>query len=398
MVEWARKAPIAGPGIELRVPSEREIRVTKSELVKRGASWLAEMLLKAASTDPKLLDQICRAMRDAPQPAAGGAASTDDDAEPHMVGESPAMRAVFDSIRRFAPTDLPILITGESGTGKELAAQAIHERSPFAKGPFVAVNAAGLPPTLIASELFGHEKGAFTGASERRIGRIEQANGGTLFLDEIGDLPLDLQVHLLRFLQERTIQRVGGHGEIKVRARIVAATNVDLEKAMAEGRFRQDLFFRLDVLRLHLPPLRERDGDAELLARYFAGRICREFGRTPPSFDPGAVAFINTYPWPGNVRELISKTRRAALVAEGQTIRVQDLSPEPSRPAAPIQAPATTLQGALNTTEAKILDDVLRTNGFNVTKAARTLGVSRITVYKLMKKYRLSRPARPGGV
>ncbi|HEX6978650.1 MAG TPA: sigma-54 dependent transcriptional regulator [Alphaproteobacteria bacterium] len=368
-------------------------RITKGELVKRGASWLADLVLRAARDNPKFLDQLCRDMRKAPA-AASDHALADGSGEPHMVGESPQMRAVFDVIRRFAPTDLPILITGESGTGKELAALAIHERSPFAKGPFVAVNAAGLPPTLIASELFGHERGAFTGAVERRIGRIEQANGGTLFLDEIGDLPLDLQAHLLRFLQERTIQRVGGYGEIKVTARVVAATNVDLERAVAEGRFRQDLFFRLDVLRLHLPPLRERDGDVELLARYFIDRIAREFGKAPPPLAEDAVAFIRSYAWPGNVRELISKVRRAMIVADGRAIRASDLCPDVA-----IQRTAwasggdTRLQDARDAAQARILEEALRANNFNVTKAARALGVSRVTVYKLMKKYKLYRSA-----
>jgi len=366
-------------------------RITKSDLVKRGASWLADFVLKAARDDPRFFDRLCRDMRMAPAESSDPVVA-DGAGEPHMVGDSPQMRAVFDVIRRFAPTDLPILITGESGTGKELAALAIHERSPFAKGPFVAVNAAGLPPTLIASELFGHEKGAFTGAIERRIGRIEQANGGTLFLDEIGDLPLDLQTHLLRFLQERTIQRVGGYGEIKVRARVVAATNVDLERAVAEGRFRQDLFFRLDVLRLHLPPLREREGDAELLARYFVDRISREFGKSPPPLAEDAIAFIRSYAWPGNVRELISKVRRAMIVADGRAIRASDLCPDVTvQRIACARSEDMRLQDARDAAQARIVEEALRASNFNVTRAARSLGVSRVTVYKLMKKYKLGR-------
>jgi transcriptional regulator with PAS, ATPase and Fis domain len=193
--------------------------------------------------------------------------------EEFMVGDSQAMREVFDNIRRQAPTSAPILITGESGTGKELAARALHQRSAFNAGRFMAINCASLPASLIASELFGYEKGAFTGANTRKLGLIELADQGTLFLDEIGDLPLELQGHLLRFLQEETIVRVGGHQPIHVHARIVSATHVDLRRAVEAGKFREDLYYRINILRLHLPALREREGDLSLLAHYFLQKI-----------------------------------------------------------------------------------------------------------------------------
>jgi transcriptional regulator with PAS, ATPase and Fis domain len=215
-----------------------------------------------------------------------------------MVGNSPAMLEVFEHIRRFAACDVPVLITGESGTGKELVARAIHDRSSRADGPFVALNCAAVPPTLIASELFGYEKGAFTGATARKHGHIEHAHRGTLFLDEIGDMPIDLQGLLLRFLQEGEILRVGGRQPIKVDVRVVAATNVRLREAIAAGKLREDLYYRLNVLTIELPPLRERDGDVEVLAAYFLREIARELQRDLPGFTPQAMAALLSYPGP----------------------------------------------------------------------------------------------------
>src|SRR5690349_6706372 len=212
-----------------------------------------------------------------------------------MVGESPAMLEVFDQIRKFAACDVPVLITGESGTGKELVARAIHHHSARAAGPFVALNCAAVPATLIASELFGYEKGAFTGAVARKHGHIEHAHRGTLFLDEIGDMPIDLQGLLLRFLQEGEILRVGGRQPIKVDVRVVAATNVRLREAIAAGKLREDLYYRLNVLSIHLPPLRERDGDVEVLATYFLREICRELQRELQGFAPTAMATMLAY-------------------------------------------------------------------------------------------------------
>src|SRR5215472_5698940 len=223
-----------------------------------------------------------------------------------MVGDSPAMLEVFDQIRRFAACDVPVLITGESGTGKELVARAIHHHSGRAAGPFVALNCAAVPATLIASELFGYEKGAFTGATARKPGHVEHAQGGTLFLDEIGDMPFDLQGLLLRFLQEGEILRVGGRQPIKVDVRIVAATNVRLKEAIEAGKLREDIYYRMNVLTLHLPALRERNGDIEVMAAYFMREIARELGRDLHGFSAAALAAMLVHPWPGNVRGLIA--------------------------------------------------------------------------------------------
>ncbi|MGP1397135.1 MAG: sigma-54 interaction domain-containing protein [Inquilinaceae bacterium] len=327
-----------------------------------------------------------------------------------MVGTGPAMRRVFDCIRRFATNSLTVLITGESGTGKEMAARALHERSGGeypggTKRPFIAVNCGAIPETLIASELFGHEKGAFTGASSRRIGKIELAAGGTLFLDEIGDLPLETQAHLLRFLQEGTIERVGGTATIRVRTRVVAATNVDLEKAVAQGRFREDLFFRLDILRLQMPPLRERQEDIDILIRYVVRRASAELNQPLPAIDAGAMSALRAYSWPGNVRELISVVRRAIVMADGPSLTRADFpllaregggavgpSPQIANPPSPVQKPGATVVGlndARHDAEAATTLNALRTCGFNVTAAARTLGISRSTMYRLINRYEL---------
>ena len=250
-----------------------------------------------------------------------------------MVGNSPAMLDVFEQVRRFAACDVPVLITGESGTGKELVARAIHERSSRSRGPYVALNCAAVPATLIASELFGYEKGSFTGANGRKHGHIEHAHRGTLFLDEIGDMPIDLQGLLLRFLQEGEILRVGGRQPIKVDVRVVAATNVRLREAIAAGRLREDLYYRLNVLSLHLPALRERDGDVEVLAVYFLRQIAQELGRDLRGFTPAALAAILAYPWPGNVRELIATLRRAVVLANGPLIEISDLRLDAAPPA-----------------------------------------------------------------
>ncbi len=309
--------------------------------------------------------------------------------ESEMVGTSVQMRAVFRSIRRVAAANAPVLIVGESGTGKELAAQAVHERSRRARAPFLAVNCAALPPGLIQSELFGHERGAFTGAHARRIGHIEAAEGGTLFLDEIGDIPLELQVHLLRFLQESQIQRVGGNETLRVDVRIIAATNVDLELAVQAGKFREDLFYRLNVLRLEMPPLREREGDVELLARFFFERFVRQERSRVKGFTRRALETINMHDWPGNVRELINRIRRAIVMCEGDFISPADLGLERRR----TSREPTTLEQARIHSERDAIQNALRRHLGNVTQAARELGVSRMTMYRLLDKHKLNAPA-----
>lgn len=307
--------------------------------------------------------------------------------EPHfndyeMVGASKGMCELFAAIRKVASVDAPILITGESGTGKELAARAIHERSSRAEGPFVAVNCAALPPTLIQSELFGHEKGAFTGAHQAKIGLIESAQGGTLFLDEIGDLPLDLQINLLRFLQERTIERIGGRTSQHVDARVIAATNVNLERAVSEGSFREDLYYRLHVLTLHVPPLRERADDVEVLAKFFFIKFAREHGLPVKGIGRRAMQALRDYSWPGNVRELINRMRRAVVMTDGRLITPEDLGLSKQSNNVRIM----TLQQARVEAESDAINCALRNSHNNISAAARQLGVSRVTLYRLMEK------------
>lgn len=311
----------------------------------------------------------------------------------HIVGASPAIKAVFDAIRRFAEVDAPVLITGETGTGKELAAQAIHDRSSFAKGPFISINCAGLPTSIIESELFGYERGAFTGAIKQKIGRIEAANGGTLFLDEIGDLPLTVQGHLLRFLQHKTIERLGATRSIRVDCRVIAATNVDLEESMRAGRFREDLYYRLNVLTIHMPALRDRGDDIELLATYFLRTISAELKMPKLGFDAEALRKIQRYRWPGNVRELIGTIRRAVVMADGRWIKASHLT---FREAACDRPVIPDLATAKQQLEEKLMREALRVNASNIKRAAAELGVSRVTFYRLMEKYAIEPPARPG--
>ena len=239
-----------------------------------------------------------------------------------IVGTSPALRAVLTSVAQVAPTDSTVLITGETGTGKELVARAIHKRSPRASRAFVSVNCAAIPPTLIASELFGHEKGAFTGALQRRAGRFELADGGTIFLDEVGDLPPDTQLALLRVLQEREFERVGSTRPIKVDVRIIAATNRDLNAAIEGDAFRTDLFYRLNVFPIEVPPLRERPSDIPLLVAYFVERYARNAGKTIRHVDKRTLELVQSYRWPGNVRELQNVIERAVIICDSGTLTV----------------------------------------------------------------------------
>ncbi|MBV8129150.1 MAG: sigma-54-dependent Fis family transcriptional regulator [Planctomycetaceae bacterium] len=262
------------------------------------------------------------------EPAILAETATDPDVEGAILGSCPAMREVYKAIGRVAAQDVPVLITGESGTGKELVARAIYQHGPRGKAPFLALNCAAIPENLLESELFGHEKGAFTGADRRRIGKFEQCNGGTLFLDEIGDMPLPLQAKILRVLQEQSFERVGGNETVRTDVRLIAATHRDLKVLSAEGRFRPDLYYRLGVFTIHLPPLRERGDDLALLAERYLRRYSRELGREVREFAPEAMERLRSYGWPGNIRELQSVLKQALLRASG-TVLLPAFLPEP---------------------------------------------------------------------
>ncbi len=255
-------------------------------------------------------------------------AEVDTGQDPNIIGEAPAMQEVFRAIGRLSGSNLNVLINGESGTGKELVARALHDHSPRLNKPFIAINIAAIPNELLESELFGHEKGAFTGAQNQRQGRFEQANGGTLFLDEIGDMPAELQTHLLRVLSDGKFYRVGGHAQIETDVRIIAATNQDLEKRVTDGRFREDLFHRLNVIRIHLPALRERREDIPTLIRHFLARSADELSVDGKHMTDDAEAYMVKLPWPGNVRQLENTCRWLTVMAPSQSIRVEDLPPE----------------------------------------------------------------------
>jgi two-component system, NtrC family, response regulator len=306
-----------------------------------------------------------------------------------LLGSGPRMQACFNSIRKVATSDAPVLILGESGTGKEMTARAIHQRSTRKNGPFVAINCSAIPESLIESELFGHEKGSFTGAHAQRKGRIEMSGGGTLFLDEIGEVPLPIQVKLLRFLQEQTIERVGGRQEITVDTRVLAATNADLKKGMVDGSFREDLFYRLAVVQIVLPPLRERDDDALLLAKSFLQRSAKENGKSGVTFAPDAIRAIRQHPWPGNVRELQNRVRRAVIMADGKRITAADLELAD----AITGNGGGTLREARERVERELVMEALRRHGGKITAAAAELDISRPTLYELMEKLGIPKPS-----
>jgi len=304
------------------------------------------------------------------------------------------MLAVCRQVERLASVTVPVLLLGESGTGKEALARALHDMGQRAERPFVAINAAAIPETLLESELFGHEKGAFTGAIRQVVGKFEQANGGTLFLDEIGDLPLALQAKLLRFLEEQTIERLGGRTPIKVDVRLVSATNQPLERQAAEGLFRTDLLYRLNAVTVRIPPLRERGQDVLLLARAFLARDGREFGRRLRGFDAVAESALLAHSWPGNVRELQNRVRRAALMSEGPLVSVGDLelqAPPEAAETAPAE-PDFDLRTARLRAERETILRALAHAGGSLAQAARLLGVSRPTLYALLETHGIAVP------
>jgi two-component system NtrC family response regulator len=297
-----------------------------------------------------------------------------------LIGTSPLMQVLYGTIRKVAGSDAAVLIIGESGTGKELVARTIHAESPRAGQPFVAINCGAIPDNLLESELFGNEKGAFTGATSQRRGRIEFAAGGTLFLDEVGELPLALQVKLLRFLQDRRIERVGGRESIHVDARVIAATNKDLNEAVATGAFRDDLYYRLNVITVSIPPLRERGPDVMLLAQAFLERVASEEKKPIKGFIPEAWDALRAHHWPGNIRELENRVKRAVIMAEGRLISPTDL--ELSVPAR--QTPS--LRAAKEQTEREMVLAALMKHNGNITRAAAELGLSRQALHEIIVK------------
>ena len=300
-----------------------------------------------------------------------------------MLGNSPVMLKLHHCLRKTSAVDAPVLIGGESGTGKELAARAIHSMSARGNSDFVAVNCGALPTHLIQTELFGHEKGAFTGAHQRKIGRMEAANGGAIFLDEIGDLPLDLQVNLLHVLQDKVIERVGSTQKIQLDVRVIAASHVDLEQAVVQGRFREDLYYRLNVIHLKVPPLRERDGDVELLAQAFFEKACNGTHSTAMGFSRQTLQVMNNYRWPGNVRELFNRVRQAVVMSENRLLTPNDMGLEKRVDGRLMM----TLDVARAQAEHEAIRLSLRRNQNNISETARQLGVSRATLYRLLERH-----------
>ena len=302
-----------------------------------------------------------------------------------IIATSPQMLKVCRTIEKVAPSDVTVLLLGASGTGKERVAQALHERSPRAKQRMVAINCAAIPENLLESELFGYEKGAFTGAVKQTQGKIEYANGGTLFLDEIGDLPLALQSKLLRFLQERVIERVGGREEIPINVRIICATHQDLQGKIADGSFREDLYYRISEITIKIPAVKDREGDALVLAKAFLNRFCQEQGRAIRGFDKDATAAIETHAWPGNVREIESRVKRAIIMADGTYITPDDLELD----VVETESTPLNLKQVREEAELRAIQRALVSADDNISEAAKLLGVTRPTLYSLVEKYNL---------
>ena len=305
-----------------------------------------------------------------------------------IISAAPEMLKVGKTIERVASADVSVMLLGASGTGKELLARAVHEKS-GRKGEFIAINCAAIPETLLEAELFGYERGAFTGAVKSNIGKIEMAQGGTLFLDEVGDIPLPLQVKLLRFLQERVIERIGGRQPIAVDARIVCATHQDLDAMIAEGRFREDLYYRLAEIVVKIPSLAERAGDAVLLARHFVNRFGKELNSKAQALSPDAVAAVDAYAWPGNVRELENRMKRAVIMADGKSVTAEDLDLPGTTDEAEAEL-ALNLRAAREGADRRAIRQALSRTENNISGAAKLLGISRPTLYDLIKQYQLS--------
>ncbi|RJF97464.1 sigma-54 dependent transcriptional regulator [Noviherbaspirillum saxi] len=308
-----------------------------------------------------------------------------DDGEFAMVGKTPQMLQLFSQLHKVARTDAAVMIAGPSGTGKELAALSIHRQSARRNAPFVAVNCGAIAPQLFQSELFGYEKGAFTGAHQRKIGRIEAAQGGTLFLDEIGDMPFDMQVNLLRFLQEKTIERVGGNDSLEIDVRVIAATHVDLAEAVAQGRFREDLYYRINVVCIEIPQLADRGQDIEDISRHYFSKFASMHNRSLRGFSKAAMNAMLSHSWPGNVRELVNRVQRATVMAEGRFIQPEDLGLNRNSGDSQLMS----LEDARAAAERTMIRRALAQSRNQISRAASLLGVSRVTLYRLIEKYNI---------
>ena len=411
--ELAMKALDDDPSIALmlsdvRMPGADGITLLKAARAKRpdlavimltayGNVELAVEAMKSGANDfltkPVELDQldlrIAKALGDAAAPVAEPAPqSVGDPGLEEIVGDSPAMRKVFDMVRRAAPTDATILLEGPSGTGKELFARAIHRLSRRASGPFVAVECAALNPNLLESELFGHVKGAYTGADADRVGRFEAANGGTLFLDEISEIPASTQVKLLRALESRSFERLGSSETISTDIRIVAACNRSLKKLAQEGKFREDLYYRLNVVDLHLPPLSERKSDIALIAGKFVKEFAEKNGGRVTGISPEAMKVLEAYPWPGNVRELRNAIEKMVVLAPGGDLRPEDVPEDIRTPPAVAPSEGEAGDSLASAEKAKILA-VLDECGGNITRAAEKLGISRRTLHRRLNEWNM---------
>jgi len=398
LLRWTREE---GPSIPVIIISAHGEVSDAVEAMKLGAY---DYLVKPFDPD-ELVIRIRKAVaeRQALNRLEAGRARFDSGSR--IIGESPAMKEVRRLIEKAAPTGATILLTGESGTGKEVAAQLVHELS-GREGPFVPINVGAVPETLLESELFGHEKGAFTGADSRQTGLFEAAQGGTLFLDEIGDLPVQLQVKLLRAIQEKKIVRLGATKSIPVDVRLVAATNRDLEAEVAAGRFREDLYYRLNVIRIRLPALRERKGDIGLLVGYFLKKLSRELGSRISEASPDALAYLESQPFPGNVRELENAVERALILAEGPRLEARDFAPVAALPRQPgSSGAATAAAGAagesffsgphsISDIEKLAIGAALERNDYHRERTAKELGITRRTLLNKIKEYSIAVPAR----
>ncbi len=370
----------SGEAVIGTLSAERRLKADEAGLLESDTALLeraAELIAESAKLRERILEErVMLCVDDADGPGPADADRLPPSLSGGLVGTSAAMRAVYELVSQVAPSEATVLVSGESGTGKELVAAEIHRLSRRSGGPLIKVNCSALPESVIESELFGHEKGAFTGAVAQRKGRFELAHGGTLFLDEIGELSPQVQVKLLRVLQEREIERVGGSAVVKVDVRVIAATNRRLEDEIAAGRFREDLYYRLNVFPVRVPPLRERKSDIVLLADYFAEKYSRRNGKPIKRISSPALDLFTSYHWPGNVRELENCIERAAILSTDMVIHSYHLPPSLQSAQSTNTEPTTTLEAALSRLEKELIVEALKISGGNMAAASRRLGIS----------------------